>query len=113
MSVFYNNNLGISHIAYDDDVLLLSRKKHSLIANFDLLSATLSTVGLSVNATKCEFCAWEYSTSPNAIHQKCNESILYKQIWAIFLHIRGGIAGLHAKCISYNYPTYYEQKIVF
>ena len=53
--IFYNDNLGISHIAYADDVLLLSRTKHSLITNFDQLSATLSIVGLSVNASKCEF----------------------------------------------------------
>ena len=38
-SIFYNDNLGISHTAYADDVLLLSRTKHSLITNFDRLSA--------------------------------------------------------------------------
>ena len=54
-SIFYNDNLGISHVAYTDDVLLLSRTKHSLNTNFDRLSAALSTVGLSVNASKCEF----------------------------------------------------------
>ena len=54
-SIFYNDILGISHIAYADDVLLLSRTKHSLTTNFDRLSATLSTEGLSVNACKCEF----------------------------------------------------------
>ena len=54
-SFFYNDNLGISHVAYADDVLLLSWIKHSLITNFDRLSAALSRVGLSVNASKCEF----------------------------------------------------------
>ena len=54
-SIFYNDNLGISHVAYADDVLLLSRTKNSLITNFYRLSAALSTVGLSVNASKCEF----------------------------------------------------------
>ena len=49
------DNLGISHIAYADDVLLLSRTKHSLITKFDRLSTALSRVGLSVNASKCEF----------------------------------------------------------
>ena len=52
---FYNDNLGIIHIAYDDDVPLLSRTKHSLITNFDRLSVAISTVGLSINASKCEF----------------------------------------------------------
>ena len=54
-SIFYNDNLGISHVAYADDVLLPSRTKHSLITNLYRLSAALSTVGLSVNASKCEF----------------------------------------------------------
>ena len=36
-------------------------------------------------------------------------------VWAIYLHVTGGgysIADLHAKCISYNYSTYYEVRIV-
>ena len=55
LSIFYNDNLGISHVAYVDDVLLLSRTKHSLITNCYRLSATLSNLGFSVNFSKCEF----------------------------------------------------------
>ena len=39
--------------------------KLSPMSNFDLLSAVLSAVDLSVNAAKCEFFVWEI------LHQHC------------------------------------------
>ena len=54
-SVSYNDSLWISHVAYSDDVLLLSRTKQSLNTNFGLLSAALSAMCFSVIAAKCEF----------------------------------------------------------
>ena len=47
-SYFYKD-LGISHIAYADDVLLVSRTRQGLINNLKKLSSALSKVGLSIN----------------------------------------------------------------
>ena len=53
-SVFYGN-IGLSSVAYEDDVLLVAQTRRGLLSNFIILTNELSKIGLSVNASKCEF----------------------------------------------------------
>ena len=48
-------NIGLSSVACADDVLLVARTRRGLLFNFTVLTNELSKVGLSVNASKCEF----------------------------------------------------------
>ena len=48
-------NIGLSSVAYADDVLLVARARRGLLSNFTILTNELSKMGLSVNASKCEF----------------------------------------------------------
>ena len=52
--VFYGN-IGLSSIAYADDVLLVARTRRGLLSNFTILTNELSKIGLSVKASKYEF----------------------------------------------------------
>ena len=62
-SVSYGN-IGLSSVAYADDVLLVARTRRGLLSNFTILSNELSRIGLSVNASKCEFICF---SSPYAV----------------------------------------------
>ena len=53
-SVSYGN-IGLSSVAYADDILLVARTHRGLIFNFTILTNELSKIGLSVNVSKCEF----------------------------------------------------------
>ena len=44
-----------SSIVYADDALLVGRTPRGLLSNFTILTNELSKIGLSVNASKCEF----------------------------------------------------------
>ena len=64
-SVFYGN-IGLSSIAYADVVLLVVETRRGLLANFTILTNELSKIGLSVNASKCEFICFNspYAVTP-------------------------------------------------
>ena len=62
-SVFYGN-IGLSSIAYADDILFVARTRCGLLSNFTILTNELSKIGLSVNASKCEFICFN---SPYAV----------------------------------------------
>jgi len=53
-SVFYGN-IGLSSVAYADNVLLVARTRRELLWNFTILTNELSKIRLSVNASKFEF----------------------------------------------------------
>ena len=52
-SVSYGN-IGLSSIAYADDLPLVARTRRGLLSNFTILTNELFRIGLSVNASKCE-----------------------------------------------------------
>ena len=64
-SVFYGN-IGLSSVAYADDVLLVARTRRGLLSNFTMLTNKLSKIGLSLNASKCEFICFNspYAVAP-------------------------------------------------
>ena len=64
-SVFYGN-IDLSSITYADDVLLVARTRRGLLSNFTILTNRLSKIGLSVNASKCEFICFNspYGVTP-------------------------------------------------
>ena len=64
-SVSYGN-IGLSSVAYADDVLLVARTRRGLLSNFTILTNELSKIGLSVNASKCEFICFNspYAVAP-------------------------------------------------
>ena len=64
--LFFYGNIGLSSIAYADDVLLVSRTSRGLLSNFTILTNELSKIGLIVNASKCEFICFNspYAVAP-------------------------------------------------
>ena len=50
-SVFYGN----TSVTHADDVLLVAWNRRGLLSNFTILTNELSKIGLSVDASKCEF----------------------------------------------------------
>ena len=48
-------NIGLSSVAYADDVFLVALARRGLLYNFTILTNELSKTGPSVNASKCEF----------------------------------------------------------
>ena len=55
LEVFFKGNIGLSSVAYADNVLLLARTRRGLLSNFTILTNELSKIGLSVNASKYEY----------------------------------------------------------
>ena len=62
-SVSYGN-IGLSSVAYADDVLLIAWTRRGLLSHFTILTNELSKIGLSVNASKYEFICFN---SPYAV----------------------------------------------
>ena len=62
---FYGN-IGLSSVAYADDVLLVVRTRRGLLSNFIILTNELSKIGLSVNGSKSEFICFNspYAVAP-------------------------------------------------
>ena len=65
ISVPYGN-IGLSSVTFADDVLLVARTRRGLLSNFIILTNELSKIGLSVNASKCEFICFNspYAVAP-------------------------------------------------
>ena len=63
--IFYGN-IGLSYVAYADDVLLVAWTRRGLLSNFTILTNVLSKIGLSVDASKCEFICFNspYAVAP-------------------------------------------------
>ena len=63
---FFYCNIGLSSVAYADDVLLVARTRRRLLSNFTILTNELSKIDLSVNASKCEFICFNsaYALAP-------------------------------------------------
>ena len=66
-TVFFRD-IGVSYIAYADDVLLVSFSRRGLAQNFRKLSSLLSDIGLSVNMGKCEFMCFNSSISVSPLN---------------------------------------------
>ena len=76
--LFFYGNIGLSSVAYADDVLLVARTRRGLLSNFTILTNELSNIGLSVNAFKCEFICFN---SPYAV----TKSLLGLQFYHVLL----------------------------
>ena len=58
VSVFYVD-VGLSRIAYANEILLLSPSHRSLMVNFSHLMSSLVSVGLFINLQNCEFICFD------------------------------------------------------
>ena len=65
-SSVFHGNIGLSSNAYADDVLLVAQTRRGSLPNFTILANGLSKIGLSVNASKCEFICFNspYAVAP-------------------------------------------------